>query len=570
MAKLKFCSAVLLFLISLSSEFLSQTQIKDQKTGTATVSGQVKTSSESLRRVTVTLQDKNDFRASPKRVKTDNDGRFQITGIPAGTYMLNVIAPNYIVPNDGQNSMLQGRTLNVADGEKIENIDIELVRGGVISGKVTDSKGRPVIETFVSIVPADRQAQQIALMKQAIYLNYLTDDRGIYRVFGLAAGLYLISVGGSARRMSANTSSNVYFPQTFHPDVTERSKAKLIELSEGGEVVDVDITVGELKRAYEVAGRVVDSETGAPAPNLSITYGAVSATGQDIMGWASGSQRSNSLGEFVLSGLIPGTYRIYVAPDDTSGFYSDPITIEVSGENVAGVAIKVKRGGVISGVVILEGVRDPVVLSKLASIQLHVYSRMPGIGVPPGVTTWVKPDGSFVINGLPPGKVGFSLYAQKELRGTTIERIEKDGLRLPHEFDFAPGQQITNLRVVANYGTGAVSGKLSVIGETLPRGYYFSVSALRVGMEGSAYFGTTADVDARGQFVIERLPPGEYRLSLAIRPFQSPVPTSGGMPAVNRAIYQAVGQARQQVSVTNGAVAQVSMVLDLSRKEDNK
>ncbi len=42
--------------------------------------------------------------------------------------------------------------LNVGDNETIENIDIELKRGGVITVSITDSSGRPLLEEQVDLM----------------------------------------------------------------------------------------------------------------------------------------------------------------------------------------------------------------------------------------------------------------------------------------------------------------------------------------------------------------------------------------------------------------------------------
>ena len=43
----------------------------------------------------------------------------------------------------------------VAAGESVDGIDFALVGGGVITGRVTDSDGRPLIEERLNLIPAD-------------------------------------------------------------------------------------------------------------------------------------------------------------------------------------------------------------------------------------------------------------------------------------------------------------------------------------------------------------------------------------------------------------------------------
>jgi hypothetical protein len=574
MPRLNLSVSVLFFLISFSSESHSQTQPKESKSGTATISGQVRIGNEPLPRVTVILQDPYNINSAGNRVKTDNDGRFLFSGISAGNHLIDAVAPNYINPGNRLESR-GGRILNVSEGENIENIEIELVRGGVISGKVTDPSGSPIVETYVTIAPVNQQSR-ISSLRQAPYVNYFTDDRGIYRIYGIPAGRYLVSVGTSTREsLGATVYGGIYIPQTFHPDATEGSKAKVIELSEGEEVSDVDISVGELKKIYHISGRVVDIETGAPAHNVSIRYGPVSRTNQKMVTNISGVQRSTNRGEFALSGFVPGTYKLYVMPDDNGDYYSDALTVEVTDEDVAGVELKARRGGMFIGVVTFDGVSDPKVLSKLSSFRLGVSARITGVESPSYISTRVNPDGTFSIKGLPNGKYRFQLTStEKELRGVTIVRVEKDGMALPSEFDFVQGQQFNNLRIVARYGNGAIRGSLSILGGTLPAGTIFGVMARRVGAGQGAtsynYHPEQAEVDTRGKFLLEHLSPDDYELLLSTNYSQlSNSADQDKMRELSR-IYRAINNVRQRISVTNGSVTQVTLVLDLGQKEDNR
>src|SRR5262249_59883868 len=127
--------------------------------------------------------------------RTDESGRFNFTGLPAGRYSVYASAPGYVSPDDA-NFGMQGKTLNLADGEKVENVDLEIKRGGVIAGKITDSQGRPVIEEMVNISKLDANNQPRNYYTYGMSFNMSqTDDRGLYRIYGLPEGRYLVSVG---------------------------------------------------------------------------------------------------------------------------------------------------------------------------------------------------------------------------------------------------------------------------------------------------------------------------------------------------------------------------------------
>jgi hypothetical protein len=124
----------------LTIQITAQTVSKPSSAGTATVSGRVVLNGEPMVGVTVRLQrQQSDLPStSALRAKTDENGRYHITGIARGRYSVIALAPGYIRTGDVEYGP-RGKTVNVAEGENVENIDIELKRGGVITGRVTDS-----------------------------------------------------------------------------------------------------------------------------------------------------------------------------------------------------------------------------------------------------------------------------------------------------------------------------------------------------------------------------------------------------------------------------------------------
>jgi hypothetical protein len=121
-----------------------QAQPGETKTGTATISGRVTLKGEPARGAVVILQNNQNIRpsANAPRARADENGRFSFTGVVAGGYSIRAVAPGYVS---------LGRPLSVADGEMVEDIDLEIKRGGVIAGRIKDSQGRPVMEENFSL-----------------------------------------------------------------------------------------------------------------------------------------------------------------------------------------------------------------------------------------------------------------------------------------------------------------------------------------------------------------------------------------------------------------------------------
>src|SRR5262245_3286981 len=565
MQKLSFALSILVLPCAFHS---AQGQTAESKAGTATVSGRVTLKSEPARGVMVILQTQNQNTSDAPRARTDEGGRFHFTGLPAGRYSVSAVAPGYASPEDSNLPGMRGKTLNLTDGEKVENVDLEIKRGGVIAGRVADSQGRPVIEERLNLSKLDANNQPRGIFFNSPNFDmYQTDDRGLYRIFGLPEGRYLLSVGNAGNFGSASiTSRGEFYPRVFYPNATSESEAKVIVVSEGSEATNIDITVTDAKQTQDVYGRVVDAGSGQPVAGVEVAVGGVMRDGRYAGGYVGSGARSGPNGEFRLFGVLPGKYAILARPDELSGggFISDPVIVDIGEDTVTGVEVRVRQGASISGVVVIEGTNDQKIQAKLSQVGLSAFIRSTGQGPPAPQSRGfarVNADGSFRIGGLQSGKVGISMIGSSDMRGLAIARIERNGAPAPEGIEVDAGEQVTGVRVVLVYGTLAIRGEFKIVGGAAPAGYKFYATARRVDQPAQNLSG--AEIDARGQFVIDNLPPGEYEIGVS--PFFNP---DGQQlyPEIRRLI----SSVKERVVLSGGNQQSVTLVVDLSRKEGDK
>ena len=140
--------------------------------------------------------------------------------------------------------------------EEIKGVELHLQKGGVITGRVTDASNQPLIACRISIQKIIENGQK----RGAIVGNHIleTDDRGIYRIYGLTAGKYLVS----ATQRSSPNSNRRMSSAFFAPGVRDESQGKIIEVDLGSEVSGIDIQVPAATNTVNVAGRAVIAETG--------------------------------------------------------------------------------------------------------------------------------------------------------------------------------------------------------------------------------------------------------------------------------------------------------------------
>jgi hypothetical protein len=433
-----------------------QAQTAETKAGTATISGRVVMKGETAQGVLVYLHPTNSPTPSNPdaylRARTDEGGHFRIKGVAAGDYYIIPLAPEFVY-SGGNDPDVRRKQLKVSEGENVENVDIEIYRGGVITGRVVDSQGRPLVGKYVLLSRFDKSGWSIPNTSYVPGLDrYETDDRGVYRIYGLPVGRYLVSIGFPPSAGAVAVSRNgTFYPRTFHPKASTESEAKAIDVTEGSESVSVDITVLESKPTRSISGRVIDADTGQPAEGIEIAYNAMSDSQRYINYWRSNGGISGAQGEFSLKGMAPGKYQLVARPESESEFFSDPAPCDLSDGDVAGIEIKVRRGGSISGVVVIEGTDDPKALAKLPELYLYVNVWRDGSDAQRMDNPKVNADGSFQVRGLPQSYVHIKYAPKSEGRDFSLARIEHNGEVVRDVIWAGPGKQVTGVRVVLAY-----------------------------------------------------------------------------------------------------------------------
>jgi hypothetical protein len=145
-------------------------------------------------------------------------------------------------------------------------------------------------------------------------------------------------------------------------------------------------------------------------------------------------------------------------------------------------------------------------------------------------------------------------------RDLVIARIERNGAPAQNGIEVDAGEQVTGVRIVLVHGSITLRGELKVVSGALPAGYRFYASARRV--DQNAHNSSGGEIDMRGQFVIENLPPGEYEIRVV------PVYFPNGQP-LNEEFRRLIRSVKERV-ILGGNQQSVTLVVDLSRKEGDK
>ena len=349
-------------------------------TGTAVISGTVVVTGtgQPARRARVTLNAMDG--GGSRSVTTDDNGGFVFNGIIAGRYNLSASKNGHVGVTYGQTRPGRpGTPIQLADGEKF-SASMQIARGSVITGTVLDEHGEPTPGTQVRVMRYVMQSGRRTLQQSG---TGSTDDRGIYRVYGLQPGEYVVSAvpprtagpGMDAARMTAELEAvrqriavavdqaatrelvtrasmlqaelpaqeeqpTGYAP-VYYPGTIAATDAAPVPLGIGEERSSVDFQLQRVPMA-RVEGSVVNG-TGVATQNIQLT---LTNAAQSVPGLGAISGRAEADGRFRLTNVPPGQYRLVARANAASatgrGGGPDPDNPTVPG---APIAPGVGRGG---------------------------------------------------------------------------------------------------------------------------------------------------------------------------------------------------------------------------------
>ena len=535
-------SALLLCCAGFCERANSQTAKTDSK---ATISGKITLKGKPAPGVVVGMHLSEPTQFDPTfKATTDQDGKYRIAEVPQGKYVIAPVAPAFVIANVDN---LGGQSVIVNEGENIEWIDFDLIRGGVITGKITDAEGHPIVEERVNLLSADPRSGSSYHLRG----SFQTDDRGIYRIFGIRPGRYKVSAGQESVYGGVGRGRRT-LPITFHPDAREAAQAAVIEVGEGTEATKIDITIGRTLQGFAVSGRIVEGETGKPVANVGIHLSKIMiidknntsshGTGTDV--------RSNADGAFRLEKLPAGKYEISIQPEPESDLRAGPVTFDVIDQDVTGLLIRTSTGASLSGTVVIEGKGGSNTAGAQAPGWISVQIRNDSFSSNQGVR--IKPDGSFRVGGLSAGNVTFSVGTwgpTGNAKAITISRVERDGVVQTSGIQLQAAEHLSGLRIVAAYSSGSIRGVIKIENGVLPPGVRLAVNLSKVGDANNTQSGGGTAADARGNFLIEGLAAGTYELTVF---------------AFNPEWRQRPRTVKQLVTVTDGSATDVMVTIDLT------
>lgn len=478
-----------------------------EKVATSSISGVVSMSGTVAAGVGVLLSD-----ATPgpggggrpaARTVSDKKGRFNFDGLERGSYYVEAYVPGAAVQvSAGRRATL----VTVGAGESVDGITIDLQPGGVITGKVVDIEQRPVAGEAIHLYSEEKVSETATQMRR-MQSDTTTDDRGVYRIYGLAPGRY--AVGGG--NLKSGYADGLY-AMAFFGGGDSPGEARRLTVESGSEVRDVDLVLVRGESGFSVSGRVVDAATRKPVRDARIFAGPIQ---NGRMMAVSGGGAVSEDGEFTLAGRARGSWGIVAMPGspDAESYYSETVEVAVEDRDVSGVVVQMRQAASITGVVVGLETEPGLDLSAIRSDAISLNRRPePGdTGRFPfsSAQIRVKPDLTFRATGLRTGEYTLAFNPYSQSKGMYVARVEIAGSPVDGPIRIAEAVEIPDVRVVIGRAEALLRGVVSVKNGTLQ----FERVGVRLTSASGQTIGGFARVDAKGTFQMESVPPGEYRAS---------------------------------------------------------
>jgi hypothetical protein len=455
----------------------------------------------------------------------DADGNFKVTGLSSGVYSLVARSPGYVSVQDQSSKYRIG-----------ESAIIRMSRGGVITGRVTDEFGEPMVGVRVSadrVRDSEGQPRRSAMLTNGLNSLRMTDDRGVYRIYGLEPGSYVVGINGASSMIPwlGRTGSSSE-PPSYHPS-SPRGGAVEINLRGSEEVSGIDIRARG-GRGRAISGTVSGGASGEGMVN-SANVTLLSAADKQVVGITFLTRGEN----FSFTGVDDGEYELVAkgTNETMDSAASAPRHVAVRGADVNGIELKLMKLGSISGRVVIEAPKAECKTAtqfkiEEALVELKRDDKSPGLlalglfqQTPDTFLGSAEPekDGSFTVKSLEAGRYRIntdlpdeSWYVRAITQAATprtpklptLTDVSRAGVTLKQ------GEKISGIEIIIAQGAASLGGQVvpASEGAQLPKRLRVHLIPAEEAAADDLLRYAESPVRGDGSFEFKHMAPGKYLL----------------------------------------------------------
>jgi hypothetical protein len=437
-----------------------------------------------LKKVTVTLGSSKDL-----TVTTTAEGKFKFENVEPDDYTIKAERVGYL---EGPETVL-----TLKPGETKTDFVVKLTPQGIISGRIVDEDGDPVLGARVAYI------RWIAAGEKKFKLEEDSQDvngEGGFTLTGLSAGSYYLQA--LPDRLRGGKPPNEDFAVTFYPNSLDLTGAGTLTIVPGGEIRNLEIRMRK-SATFRVRGKVSIPAGAAGVPTQ------LELVSQDSVEVSLGSGKVASIvnGEFTFDGVQPGSYILRSTPNvqsrnmEAGQFSWGPArlffreAIEIADRDVDDLTVALTPAVDLAGTFHADGVK----LSKAPSVVLVSEN----FGSMRDLKADADLNGAFHIAQLPPDR--FEVVISNLPDGAYVKSIRYGAQEVKGSLDLTAGAS-DPLEITLAPNAAEISGILRDKGEPVP----YWVVTLWTSDDDSGKSETTA---SDGSFTFKNLAPGDYRLA---------------------------------------------------------
>lgn len=426
-----------------------------------------------------------------------SDGTFYFRQAPAGRYLLFAEASGFLRGMYTEGLHKRTPAFITVDQDTTVSLTLALVEEGVISGRVSDKEGRPVVGMSVrgwKLTTSFGKAELIAPSPDAT-----SDKDGRYILPSLDAGTYYISTHNGSPALKASDNGQLPSPSmmtTYFPSAS-LEEAIPVAVRPGMPNSDINIVM-RTAELHHLRGSVTLSTPKNAFVRLSMDDGISTATVETV----APVRRDNA---FDIAGVAPGRYLIELT-SSVDGPTLDSQHVAIGAKDQNEIVLEEQTLVTVSGQIALHNQQIPNGWRILLSpVDRKASGRPPALGM-------VKTDGTFTIADIYPGAYLVRLLG--ETNGIYIKELNLghhrvDGRRITitaHEPLDVVLESVTN-EIEGTVDLAALidkskSGNFTVLGISDSEDY--DASSIRV-----------SPVDANGSYHLRNVKPGKTKLFAA-------------------------------------------------------
>lgn len=469
----------------------------------------------------------------PRTVITADDGSFAFDRVAPGRVTVGAAKDGYVSMNYGSaRTGRPGAGIQIIERQSVR-LTLRLPRGAVLTGTVSDIDGLPSPGIAVTALTRRYVGQQgeARYVPAGAPASALTDDRGVYRIYGLPAGEYIVAAQSQGRQVGLATEvrtlsrgvvsdRSLIMAQVFYPGATDVARASRVTLRAGEERSGIDLVLQYVPLAA-VSG-VVTMPAGSEPPIVTLQ-----PSNDGVPGAQGRSTRADAEGRFTLAGIAPGEYTMFAIANATPGWFFASGGVTVDGEDLTNVVLSMVPALTIAGRLAFESTTGRVpfggaIAMPEAAIKI-AFPLFPPATAPGTVQPEIRIEsgGRFSVVNLAPGiHRSFSGAGLQGIRTPIgawwLKSIAVNGRDLldgPFDLRESATDAVATFTDAASEIAGRVTDAAGlparepyVVVFSADRTFWFAGSRRIAGVH----------PDADGRYSIRNLPPGDYRIAVAI------------------------------------------------------